>query len=710
MLLLTSVAWAVDDGQTTALHALRDEFHATSNRATPEELAKTYAAACQNGWRPACDPEQWRNVFGTSDPQRLSAFLEPVCEGGDALACYVLHRFVEPRFDDAALAAQCNAGFAPACTATPEGAPDRVSRLRRGCTGIDGDLPFPTDPHACTALEAITGDASVLVPACQQGDGRACRKWAQSAEDPEILRFRTSLGCDGGDAESCLGFAASYADRIVDDDELPDPADAQARGARHAAIVRACALGNATGCTEAGFDRAQGRGVPIDLRAAHDDFWRACGLGDGAGCAALAEAILDGDTDAFGLEPRKLFDLGCNLGNPSSCRREKNFDREQRLKTRRLLRRGYARFLPFATVRPWLGGSAGLQFAVSLPKVDAYKARRQVSVLIEQGTLDFTFGVFDRRDTPENVSRFALDWRQIAVPGKPWGVLAAVGTEWWEGAPRFSDAALIEAVPGEATETFDLTTLVLRADMERTGASARGGLRVSLSSISGWETEDRSVPAGTVGRLSLSLFRRTPTTVPQPMRGGASELTVYAGVSEGGGLEAGTPHVGAWFRDRRSWPLLRTRVGRDALSILTDLAAGVRQGDVPFWLGHYHRPRFSPNVGSWQLLRGQPVALMRGVAPVRARAGVRWWVGEYHGLAQHVGLYVTPFIEAGTVVPDLRQPQRTWWRSDGGLSATLTWRRRLAVHLEARLVTDLDNGGFEVAPSLMFSHLLEPWD
>ncbi len=717
VLLSTMLSAAADPGAERGLHALRDEWGAWPNRATLDERDADYANACRLGWRPGCAPDRWRDDEGQPDPELLEAALTPACERGDVLACFAVHRFGPgPGFTTEQLYAQCEGGLAPACTMVAEAMhdadPERSRELLdRACAGTGvADAPLPRDPLACGRYGDRYDDPVRLADACRSGDGRACASWSDHADDAAEQEARTLLGCEGGHAPSCLVVAASIEAGLPAGpslDRVPEPEEAQRRADRHDLLERACGLGELAACTEAARNRALGRGVPVDLPAAHDGYWDACQRGDGAGCVFLAEAILDRETDVFGVTPRQLYDRGCELDNSLSCVRSRTYDRRQRFATRRLLAVGYARIYPLITARPWLGSSTGLVAEVGLPRPGIHTIRRRVRLILDQGALDLAFNAFDRRATPENVSTFAGEWRQDPVVGKPWGARLAVGSQYWQGAPSYDDDALLEAVPGEATETFDLVTFVSRFDLERTVRdNPRIGVQLSLSSITAWSTLERETPEGSVGRAVLSVFRRAPTDEAMPMRGAASELSLYVGAASQ--LERG--HTGVWLTDRRSLPVVRAGSGRPLISLTTDVAGGLRVGEVPDWLAHHHPPRLSPNLGSWQLLRGQPAALLRGKLPVRARAGMRWWIAEYHGLPRHVGFYLTPFVEAGTAVPDPAALTRTRWRSDGGLTATVTWRRRTTLHVEALLVSDLDDGGFDVVPSLLLTQLLEPWN
>ena len=707
----SSLAMAGDPGLERGLHALRDEWRASTNRATLEERDTDYAQACRLGWSPACAPDRWRDDEGHPDPRRLVEVMQPPCDRGDVLACFAAHRFgPEALWSNDEIEARCNDGLAPACTMLAEVLHDvdpELSRaaLERACLGTVDDAPLPWDPLACGRY-GERHERARLVDACEAEDGRACALLANNTEGDEREDW-LHRACAGGDATSCHTVARVITEALPDTpvlDEVPDPSQAQRRAERHRTLLRACGLGHLPSCTEAARDLASGRGVPVDLAAAHDGYWQACQAGDGAGCAWLAEAILDRQTQVFGVTPSELYARGCEMDHQPSCKKARRLSGQQRLSLRRLLARGHVRVLPIVGLRPWTGGTVGLTSTIDLPRVAVFEARRRVRITLEQGALDFTGRLLDRRATPENVSMFAGDWRQDAVAGKPWGVLLGAGAQWWQGAPRFDDDALQARVPGEATETFDLATVITRLDVERTAThDPRFGVQLSVAQVSAWDTKDRGASRGSVGRAVLTVFHRAPTPHPWPLRGGQSELSLYAGTSAEG------PHAGAWFSDRRAIPLVRTVAGRDALSLTSDVVAGVRRGDVPLWLEHHHPPRFTPNLGTWQLLRGQPAALMRGEAPVRARAGLRWGITEFHGLPQHLGFALEPFVEAGTVVPDLTRPRRTWWRSDGGLSATLTLRRRLAIHAEALLVSDLDDGGFDLAPSIVVSRVLEPW-
>lgn len=720
--LWATVAWGGDVGLERALHALHDEFEIGENRATEVELRADYAAACRRGWRPACAPAAWR-VAGERDVARLREVLEPECGQGDALACTVLGWHGGGPIGVDELLPICDRGFAPACTAAAgivmgvEGDVPRGTALyEKACRGVPepADARIPTDPLACGFLGQVDDDPAKLETACLAEDGSSCAVWAPMAADPAEQRRRLQLGCDGGFAASCLDFATDLGRDLPPDettvDRVPDPADAELRADRHAAHVRACALGFGRGCTEAARDQRDGRGVPVDVTAANDAFWDACQGYDGAGCAALADAIVEGEAEGFGVPARALYQRGCDAGYGGACRSLKRFDRDQRFRLRQLAGRGYVRSVIFATARPWTGGTFGFTAAIALPKVDTITPRRRFTITLDQGAGDFTLGVLDRRETPENVSSFALDWRQDGTAEKPRAVLLAAGTQLWQGLPRFSDEALVTAVPGEATQTLDLATAVVRADIERTTLfGPRTGLGVSLAGMSGTRTDGDTASEGQVGRAVVSVRRRPQNTLPLPMQTSSSELSGYIGGTINS-PDADGVHGGAWFRDQRALLLIRTAGQRPTLSLVTDVVAGVRQGAVPFWLEHHHVPHFAPNLGNWQLLRGQPAALMRGDVPVRARAGLRWWVGEYHGLRRHLGFYVSPFIEAGAAIPNVQALDEAQWRSDGGLSATLTLRRRTAFHLEALIVSDLESGGYTLAPSLILQQLVDPWD
>ena len=686
-----AAAWAQDPepatGQRTpptitfaesqGLNALRREFQRYETGALPDELAQLYADACRRGWQPGCRHEEWHRPEPSL--QAMAEVLGPFCaESGDRTSCLAAGWRQPP--SEPELRTACVYGFAPACTELGSlvvgKEPARARSLWKAACG--------QDVRACTELGLLDEDVSKLQEGCDGGDGSACQALAKLTEG-EAAHGLHLKACELGHPRGCLdtarilGNEAALAADAYSRGGVPDPAGAFNRSIRHEAHARACALGSGPGCYAHADDMLQGRGIPVDATAGQEMLLTSCNMEHGPACARLARRILDREALGYALQPRALYEQGCSYGHKASCNRFASFDKEQRRKPSQLVASGFLRLLPAITVRPYLGGSFALVGVVELPKVDAYLARRRVRFMIDSGAADYTFGLYNTQPTAENLTTLAVDWTQDP---RPWGLRVALGGELWEGAPFYGDDVGEQAWPVSPDGTYALSLVTTRVDVEQGELfGPRAGLRFSVGAVGASSTVQggEANPVG-LARGAVSVFQRGRIKLPVPMRGGWSELSLYGGFATG---QQEQLHAGVLFTDRRSLPLLHGSTGRVALSLVTDALAGIRFGEVPGWLAHHHTARLAPNIGSWQLLRGHPAALMAGNLPVRGRAGLRWWVGEYHGFPQHLAFYVEPWIEAGAAVAQPASLPEAVWRADGGIAAIIAWRRRTSFRVEA---------------------------
>ena len=555
--------------------------------ATAEEQDEAYQAACQLGWRAACNPAAWSPRcanpvddpimdclaagWDATTPERATTALEPLCTDGHARACYDLAAVVtDPQRGSELIDAACAAGVGVACR---EGDPAR---------------------------------------ACDLGDGVAC----QAISD--------------GDRACVLGVAAACTERAMAQGGVES-------GGREVATLyrRGCALGDAAGCSGLGQLLAVGRGIPQDSEEASRQLIRACEGAQGDACRVLAGRILNDQAEGIAMAPRALYARACELGDTEGCRRSRRFDLEQRRSLTKLVAGGFASFFLWPNIRPFLGGSIGGVGRLALPKVDAVTSRRSLRLAFEAGAADYTFDLQNPRGISQNQSMVALDWLQ---QGDPWGLRFGAAGVFWQGAPDFADAA--------PDAVYNVNGFVPRIDVSHERLlGPHTGLALSLSGLWGEEQQNDVSVATNHGRVTMSVRRDTTVDV-LAMAGARSEFSGWVGRS----FTDEETSAGVVLTDVRSWPIRREPSGRVSLAVVTDGWASLRAGEVPRWLRHHAAPRLGTNVGSWTLLRGFPAASLSGPGLFRGHVALRWAIVEYHGRPQPIELYVAPWVEAAAVL------------------------------------------------------------
>lgn len=267
----------------------------------------------------------------------------------------------------------CTNGEAKECTAlglryqqgrgAPKDAHFALEMFRRGCTLGDAiACVYQADAfrngdgvkrNPSKAIELYTNSCTV------EGMGRACRALGEVyiLGDGVIRDSGTSMlwyeqGCDGDDAESCVG-AALGIERgdLLDADpkkgramlvkgcqELKHARACTLLGERYlngqdgaeksldlsgTMFVLGCELGGAAACRHAGAMSARGKGLPKDLDSARLYLTDACAWDDYLGCRELSDVLKRQDEPA---KAAKAAERGCTLGDETSCRRARQLN------------------------------------------------------------------------------------------------------------------------------------------------------------------------------------------------------------------------------------------------------------------------------------------------------------------------------------------------------------------------------------------------
>lgn len=440
--LIASVALAFDGPspqQAAALRAVNLDRGPDEMRGTAEDRADAWSAACQLGWRPACNPFAWTpTCTGTVDPVGCVAVGWASELQGDASAAV------------AAFTSACDAGFARGCA--------EVARVRE-------------EPES-------------QVAACDAGVGAACR-WSDRPED--ACRLGDALGCvaagdlprgcELGHGPACV----AWSDTLAEDPAL----------ARSVIQVteRACALGSPEGCVRLGEGLLAGSGVPADADAASRIWWTVCDEGHGPACRYLAESVLEDEARGIAMLPRDLYQRGCDLGDAPSCTRLDSFGIDERRSVPALVAATDLDWGLAPSIRPFLGGSVAVAGQLSIPRVGRRSSRRRLSLRVDVGSADFLLGLEDRYAETQDHNLYALDWRQ---KGDPIGLLVAVGGFNWFGAPDFGDDPAAWALDPERQR--DVNAAALRFDVlhERL-FGPNTGVGLSISSLLSETSHSRAV-------------------------------------------------------------------------------------------------------------------------------------------------------------------------------------------------------------------------
>ena len=241
-------------------------------------------------------------LSGDIDTKGLAADFLAKCEKGSVAACtnfglLVIHNLVEVEDDalvNSVLNESCQKGFLDAC-------------MNLGIAKANGLNCEPDQEEAKRFFDL----------ACTEGLTRSCTYLGMTNRNDEQLKedgfALLSQSCDDDDWLACAFLASLY--EIAG--ELPG---------RHIPTAislydRACELGDARSCTEAGYLQIETeKKNPAVVSSAMDHFKKACAGADPWGCWWLATCYLEGFGEPIDL-PRavEFYKKGCSLGNSSAC-------------------------------------------------------------------------------------------------------------------------------------------------------------------------------------------------------------------------------------------------------------------------------------------------------------------------------------------------------------------------------------------------------
>jgi TPR repeat protein len=264
-------------GEAEGREALLRDLGQTPSFEDAAAIAARYAAACGDGWHPACAPS-WSGE-GLDRLASAATVLGPACDAGDALACDVVAWSlldVEPGVPSARAA----------------GVARGAGLLRQTC-GTPAAPIHPGVAQACLDLAALEDDGIGV------------------AKDPPTAVETIRAVCSAGDPRAC----AEQAVRMASGDGLPkDPVAAAAANAQ------ACDAGVIDACSELAVAMSQGNGVTVDPPGGAAKQQAACDAGSPLACTRIGRARLVGDNVAR--DPgaaATLFERSCNAGEPTAC-------------------------------------------------------------------------------------------------------------------------------------------------------------------------------------------------------------------------------------------------------------------------------------------------------------------------------------------------------------------------------------------------------
>lgn len=290
MLLLVAT---VSAAPSPAFEALSLDFDRERRVVPPGRVDARYAEACAGGWQPACMPMAW-HTGAAVDFGKAVTFFEPICAGGDALACLVTgwvltrrpekpdERWIDATRGAAAYRRACDAGLLAACG-------DLGALVAEG-VGVPKDVD---------AGRRLARDA------CLAGDGWSC--WSAAildVEEADVGSGWASRGCDLGDARSCLLLGRLLLQGFG------TPVDSE-RGL--ALLSTSCDAGFGVSCRLVGREKQVG-GSP-DLAAARRAYDLGCTFDDMPSCTALARMLLPTDRS----QAEKLLIRACRGGEGDGC-------------------------------------------------------------------------------------------------------------------------------------------------------------------------------------------------------------------------------------------------------------------------------------------------------------------------------------------------------------------------------------------------------
>ncbi len=207
--------------------------------------------------------------------------------------------------------------LASSCATAPETeAPSAgKARIEYAC---DEDAREECLKKAAAELEAGDRDAAgaSFGQACEYGVVEGCRRGAVLAVEgePDFPRAEYLLrtGCTADDAESCGRLARLFAQPIPDRE--PDLAQALQF------FARACKLGRASACTDAGLAFERGLGTPQDLTRAVVLLKQSCEGDFGPGCYHYGAFLRrHPDLPHAAAESANAFERGCTLESLDAC-------------------------------------------------------------------------------------------------------------------------------------------------------------------------------------------------------------------------------------------------------------------------------------------------------------------------------------------------------------------------------------------------------
>lgn len=297
-------ALAQESASEIGLRALTVDFHQDSAETPPDRVMALYKEACDAGWQPGCDAEQWTN----GDQARIDdarAYFQPICDTKDTVAC---------------MAVAYTLTQSPLGTPSEEGEfPDRgATHFKRACE--------KGNQRACYELGRLAWDgigtlrdrqraAALFEDACEGNVIVSCRRSADlllAGEfiDGDATRASTyyQKACDFGDLAACDALGALYrAGKGVE--RSPEKAVEL--------FDRSCKRGEASGCRNMALNYvAKG-----DLKNTVHYYGRGCKAGDGTACADAAKLYASGSTGEANQGPKafEMYQLGCTAGQPGSC-------------------------------------------------------------------------------------------------------------------------------------------------------------------------------------------------------------------------------------------------------------------------------------------------------------------------------------------------------------------------------------------------------
>ncbi|MEM9875435.1 MAG: tetratricopeptide repeat protein [Myxococcota bacterium] len=190
---------------------------------------------------------------------------------------------------------------APPASACPPGAPDVCLARGQAHLADAPDKAVAAFEQGCRAADAACCFALARLLAEGRGTGR----------DTPRAATLMSQSCNADLAAACVGLAGL--ERKV---ETPDEPEVQRL------FERACTLGDATGCLEAGTRWAAGTGVAEASKTEALKRWeKACAGGSTRGCAALGlNLVLGLDTEKDPTRGAMLLLRACNASDALACK------------------------------------------------------------------------------------------------------------------------------------------------------------------------------------------------------------------------------------------------------------------------------------------------------------------------------------------------------------------------------------------------------